>query len=169
MEHLSAQPFEALEQWRRAAFVTGSIAAVELLALLVIGGHFVIPKIASELRTAATHKALAPPAPIRPKQPPPGKPKLARSDTSVIVLNGNGRAGAAGEAADRIERLHYMISSVGNAPRSDYARTIVMYRPGYRAEGARLARDLHVKTVAPLDGIRKRDLMGAHLALILGP
>ena len=47
-------------------------------------------------------------------------------------------------------------------------RTIVMYRAGYEAEAARLARDLRVRVVRPLDGLRPAQLMGSHLVLILG-
>ena len=43
-----------------------------------------------------------------------------------------------------------------------------MYRPGRRAEAERLAKDVRAKVVAPLDGLRLRDLMGAHVALVLG-
>jgi hypothetical protein len=42
-----------------------------------------------------------------------------------------------------------------------------MYRPGYRGEALRLARDLRIKIVGPLDGLRIRDLMGAHVALVI--
>jgi hypothetical protein len=47
-------------------------------------------------------------------------------------------------------------------------RSIVMFRPGLRSEALRLARDLHVRVVSPLDGIRTRDLRGAKLAYVLG-
>jgi hypothetical protein len=57
---------------------------------------------------------------------------------------------------------------VGNATRSDYRRSVVMYRPGYAPEAARFARDLRVKIVSPLDGLRQRDLMGAHVAVVIG-
>ena len=43
-----------------------------------------------------------------------------------------------------------------------------MYRKGYQAEGARLAKDLHVKIVGPLDGLRPADMLGAHVALVVG-
>jgi hypothetical protein len=43
-----------------------------------------------------------------------------------------------------------------------------MYRTGYRGEALRLARDLKLKVVGPLDGVRPKELMGAHLALVLG-
>ena len=36
------------------------------------------------------------------------------------------------------------------------------------AEAARLAHDLHVKVVGPLDGVRPSALRGAQLAIVLG-
>ena len=43
-----------------------------------------------------------------------------------------------------------------------------MFRPGFEREARRLSADTGIKRVAPLDGISKRDLQGAHLALIIG-
>jgi hypothetical protein len=43
-----------------------------------------------------------------------------------------------------------------------------MYRRGYRAEGLRLGRDLGIRAVGPLDGLHPSDLMGAHLAVVIG-
>jgi hypothetical protein len=43
-----------------------------------------------------------------------------------------------------------------------------MYRGGFRGEALRLARDLHVKVVGPLDGMRPAALMGGQLAIIVG-
>ena len=86
----------------------------------------------------------------------------------MIVLNGNGRSGAASDGAAKVRSHGYTIGTVGNAPRSDFTRTLVMFRPGYRPEAVRLARDLKLKIVGPLDGLRPRDMMGAHVALIVG-
>ena len=97
-----------------------------------------------------------------------GKPKLSRAETSVIVLNGNGRAGAAAASAAAVRRFGYTIGTVGNAPRTDFTRTIVMFRKGYRPEAVRLAKDLNVKIVGPLDGLRPKDMLGAHVALVVG-
>jgi hypothetical protein len=94
-------------------------------------------------------------------------PRLKRVDTSVMVLNGNGVPGAAHEAAARVRERGYSIGDVGNAKRTAYMRSVVMYRPGYRGEALRLARDLRIKIVGPLDGLRIRDLMGAHVALVI--
>ena len=43
-----------------------------------------------------------------------------------------------------------------------------MFRRGYRAEAVRLAADLKLKIVGPLDGLRTADMFGAHVALIVG-
>jgi hypothetical protein len=43
-----------------------------------------------------------------------------------------------------------------------------MHRPGFAREARRLARDFRITTVTPLDGLRPRDLQGAHLTLIVG-
>jgi hypothetical protein len=93
--------------------------------------------------------------------------RLSRAQTSVLVLNGNGRSGAATAGAARLAGLGYVVGGVGDAPRR-LPRTTIMYRPGFRGEAERLARDLHVRVVGPLDGMREEQLLGAHLALILG-
>ena len=81
------------------------------------------------------------------------KPQLARGETSVIVLNGNGVSGAAHATASQVEARGYSIGDVGNANRTDYTRSVVMYRPGHRGEALRLARDLRIRIVGPLDGM----------------
>jgi hypothetical protein len=67
-----------------------------------------------------------------------------------------------------VHRSGYKIWTVGNAPRSDIARSLVMFRPGFAGEAHRLAKDLHVKLVGPLDGMRIRDLGRAQVVFILG-
>jgi hypothetical protein len=157
--------------WRRATFVVSGLAAIELAILLAIAMPVVGKAVAGNVRTAAEEHVLAP-APKPAAQPKAAAaasaPALPREDTSVVVLNGNGLTGAASQAADRVHELGYLVAGTGNAKRSDYARTIVMYRPGRKAEAQRLAKDLRAKVVGPLDGLRLRDLMGAHVAVILG-
>ena len=93
---------------------------------------------------------------------------LDGSATSVLVLNGNGQTGAAASSAEQLRGLGYLIGGVGNAPRTDYGRSVIMFRPGYEGEARRLGHDLKIKIVGPLDGLRLRDLMGAHVALVVG-
>ena len=166
MEHSIQQPLDLAHPWRTRAIIAAAIAAVELVVLLVAGIVLVAPALGRHVRHAATEKALAP-APA-PKPAKASQPTLTRGETSVLVLNGNGRAGAAAAAAERIRGLGYMIGGVGNAPQTTYGRTVVMYRPGFRPEAVRLAHDARIAIVTPLDGLRRSQLQGAHLALVLG-
>lgn len=148
--------------WRRTAIITGAIAGVELVVLLVI----VLAFIAKPFTDDAAQKAKA----AEPARAEAAAPAAARTETPVIVLNGNGVAGAAGGAASRVRKLDYPVVRVGDASRRDFSRTIVMYRAGSRAAGVRLARDLGLpaRRAVPLDGMRPKDLLGAELALVLG-
>ena len=154
--------------WRTATLVAAGVAALELVLLIVLGIALLAEPVSQQVRKAAEQKAFAPVA-AKPRKPvSEAQPKLTRGETSVIVLNGNGRAGAAAAGAERVRALGYTIGTVGNAPRRDVTRTIVMYRKGYRPEALRLAKDLKVKIVGPLDGLTPKDMLGAHVALLLG-
>jgi hypothetical protein len=161
MEHAH----DLIRPWRRATIAVSAVAAVELIALAALGVALLGNPLARHLRESAAARA----APrTRADLPPPAtKARLERNETSVMVLNGNGHAGAAAAAAARIKAHGYLVGDVGNAAGSS-PRTVIMYRPGYAAEGKRLGHDLHVRVVRPLDGISPTQLLGAHLVLILG-
>ena len=166
MEHSLPQ---VRSPWRTATLVASAVAAVELVVLVALGIALLAKPVSEHVRQAAEQQVLAPVAKKKPPAKPAiGAPKLTRGETSVTVLNGNGRSGAAAEAADSVRRFGYTIGTVGNAPSADVTRTVVMYRDGYRPEAARLAKDLGVKIVGPLDGLKPADLLGAHVALVLG-
>ncbi len=168
MEHSIQPPLELIRPWRRATIVATAVAAVELVVLAGAGVALLGNPLAQHMRASAI--AAAAPR-VRPAATAPaatGQATLSRGDTSVLVLNGNGRAGAAAGAADRVRAHGYLVGNVGNAARNNFTRTLVMYRPGYAAEGVRLGRDLNVRIVTPLDGMRPGQLMGAHLVLIVG-
>ncbi len=172
----SASTSDALVRpWRTAAFVATAVATLELLILVgfvvALFGQPVLDWVQGSdtptARTAKNETRVAVKDVATPPAAPPA-PQLTRTETSVLVLNGNGVAGAAHSAGQLVRRKGYLIAGVENASRSDYRRTVVMYRPGYAPEAARFARDLHVKLVSPLDGLRLRDLMGAQVAIVLG-
>jgi hypothetical protein len=158
---------EALVPWRTAALVASAIAIVELLVLLVISGGALAHALSSDGGLAATRKAPTPAKHVK-RQLASAATTLSRAKTRVLVLNGNGRQGAAASAASRVQRRGYRINGVANASRTNFVRSIVMYRPGLAGEGRRLARDLGVRVVTPLDGMRVRELHGAHVVFILG-
>jgi hypothetical protein len=155
--------------WRTATLVASAVAAVELVIILVAGIALVGKPLTEKMRDTARSRTIGMPAAAPARTPKIGSstPRLDRVDTSVMVLNGNGVSGAAHDAASRVRAHGYSIGEVGNANRTDYMRSVVMYRPGYRGEALRLARDLRIKIVGPLDGLTVRDLMGAHLALVV--
>jgi hypothetical protein len=158
--------------WRTAAYVAVAIAALELVLLLFIGGGALLEAASARLQLEAKDRALASPRdsrkPSARKPEPAPAAKRPRSAIVVLVLNGNGRTGAAATAAARVTRRGYRIGRVGNASRTTFARSIVMYRPGFAGEGRRLAQDLGVKQVGPLDGMRAGELGRAHVVFILG-
>ena len=169
-----------MRPWRRATFVATSFAAVELVLLVVCGAVLAAGPLSRAVERRAqshvrgeTHKAVfQAPAPVRKElarqQAAPPKPSRTRAQTKVLVLNGNGRTGVAHAEAARLQSLGYAVAGAADARRHDYATSLVMYRPGYRPEAARLARDLHVAVVGPLDGVPRSALRGGQLAVILG-
>jgi len=154
-------------RWRTATLVACAVAAIELALLIGIGVTVLGKSVAHRVQKAAIAKVAGVPA--IPKETPPGAPKLTRGQTNVLVLNGSGVSGAAGTTADRMRARGYLITNVANARKQSSAtRTLVMYRRGYRAEAARLARDAHTRIVSPLDGLRPSALMGAQVVLVVG-
>jgi hypothetical protein len=172
VEHPLPAPDALVRPWRTAAYAAGAVAAVELLLLLVIGGGKLAGYVSDQVQLAARESVVATPARHAPtatrKKAPVAVAKRPRSKTVVMVLNGNGRTGAAASAASRVQRRGYRIGKVTNAPEL-VPTSIVMYRPGLAGEAKRLARDLGVRSVTPLDGMRAKALHGAHVVFVLGP
>jgi hypothetical protein len=98
----------------------------------------------------------------------PSHPLRPRAHVRVLVMNGNGVSGAASSAAQRLEVEGYRIGGATNAPRHDYARSMVLYVPGWVKEARRLAHDTGVRLVAPVDGMRPSRLRGSKIVLLLG-
>jgi hypothetical protein len=163
--------------WRTATLVTALIAIAEFVVLIVLGAMLLAKPLSHAVLRQAQAAATAPTKKTAkvvkgtlavPKHLAVVKPKLSRARTGILVLNGNGRTGAASAEAVSLHHLGYPVLATGNAPRNDYATTVVMYRPGMRTEGIRLAHDLHVTVVGPLDGLHPAAMHGAKIALILG-
>ena len=163
-------PEALIRPWRTATLVATLVAAIELILLLAAGVLLLAKPLSRAVQRHAQAAAFAPAkkhAALAQKVVV-GLPKLARNETGVFVLNGNGRSGAAAQEARKLSAFDYRVPGTGNAKRSDYATTVVMYRRGYQAEALRLARDLHVKIVGPLDGLKPAALHGGQLAILLG-
>ena len=154
VDHLS--DLSAQQPWRNAAFIAATVATVELAILLVVG----IIASASSSPARSRRRAIRSPSrrrrssarrrPLRSNDngQPQAKPLIPRRQTSVIVLNGNGISGAAATAAESVRSRQYLIGGTGNAPRTNFSRSVVMYRPGFEGEARRLARDLGAARVS---------------------
>ena len=176
MDHPLA-PTELVRPWRTATLVLTGIATIQFVLLIGAGIVLLGKQIAPHVHKAAAREAAARPVHV---SHPAAKPKatrtlaahaaptLARAKTKVLVLNGNGVQGAAALAAQLAQARGYPVLDVGNAPKTGYARTIVMYRPGFRSEALRFQHDLNLSVVAPLDGMTLAELKGAKLVEILG-
>jgi LytR cell envelope-related transcriptional attenuator len=131
------------------------------VVLLVAGG------LALAFREHATHPAAVaetgrigratPPTPLRP-----------RSGISVLVLNGDGVEGAAGATATRLLGAGYRQATPADASNLAYARSLVLFRPGWQREAERLGKDASIATVAPLDGAVAPAYAHVPLVVILG-
>ena len=176
MDHPLA-PTELVRPWRTATLVLTGIATIQFVLLIGAGIVLLGKQIAPHVHKAAAREAAARPVHV---SHPAAKPKatralaahaapvLARAKTKVLVLNGNGVQGAAALAAQLAQARGYPVLDVGNAPKTGYARTIVMYRPGFRSEALRFQHDLNLSVVAPVDGMTLAELKGAKLVEILG-
>lgn len=166
----------AVQPWQRATVLLALVAAFELVLLIVAGGALLVKPGAAHHRAATkkAHATVSTPAKATTHastKAEPAKPvaaELPRRKVKLVVLNGNGHDGAAASAAAQVKHRGYRIGLVANAPSHNYPRTIVMYRRGFEGEGRRLARDLGVQVVSPLDGMKPAQLHGAQAVLILG-
>ena len=156
--------------------IATAVAAVELVLLVAAGIVLIARPLSGHVQQAAKKehaapakaKAVATTVPTVPKKESIGKPRLGRAETPVLVLNGNGETGAAGLEATLVRSRGYPVTEITDASRTNFARSIVMYPPGLRAEGARLAKDLGISLFSPLDGLRPAALGSAKLAVIVG-
>ena len=172
--------------WRALALLAAAVAAVELLLLVIVGSALLVnpnergadgtstktttsAPAKTSGRTTKKAKVVTAAAKTKPQRVGPAPAaELPRRRVAVMVLNGNGITGAAAATARRVSRHGYRIGTVANAPSSDYTRSVVMYRRGFEGEGVRLARDMGIPLVGPLDGLRASDLHGAHAVLVIG-
>jgi hypothetical protein len=169
---------ELVRPWRRATLVASGVAAVELVALVILGVVVLGRTLAPHVHAAATQAAREPkthaaaPAKHKDAQKPaqPAHRVLPRGKTGVLVLNGNGVNGAAAAAATVVRARGYRVTGTKNAPRTGYPTWRLMTAPGYAPEAFRFARDLDLSKsrVGPLDGMTPKQLHGAKLVLILG-
>jgi hypothetical protein len=151
VEHV--QPLDRPFPWRLATLVASA------LALAVLGGLVLTHGPGRTRPEPGSGRVLKGPAlpPLRP-----------RSRISVLVLNGNGVGGAAGDEATTLLARGYRHAIPTDAPSLDYTRSLVLFRRGWQREAERLGRDARIRAVAPLDGRVAPAYARVPLVLILG-
>ena len=147
------QPLSRPFPWRLATLVASAVA-LAILAGLVLTRQPARTRPVSDTGRVPTRQAVTP---LRP-----------RSRISVLVLNGNGASGAAGTEATTILARGYRHAIPSDATQLDYARSLVLFRPGWQREAERLARDVKIPTVATLDGRVAPEYAHVPLIVILG-
>ena len=152
MEHV--QPLNRPFPWRLATLVASALVLATLAGLVLT--H----------RPAQTRPE--PGSGRVPRRQPALPPMRPRSVVSVLVLNGNGVSGVAGTEATTILSRGYRHAIPSDAPQLDYARSLVLFRPGWQREAERLGRDSRIPTVAPLDGRVAPAYAHVPLIVILG-
>jgi len=164
-----AEPLSQPFPWRAATLVAGTLAALEFVVLIVVGAFLLARPVHHQAARAAAAPVVHARAVthVRRLHVTPNA-LLPRTHVSVLVLNGNGVAGAAAREAATLQGLGYRIGGKRNAQRHDYARSIVMYVPSYAREAKRLARDTGIGLVAPVDGLTPHMLKGVKLVVLLG-
>jgi hypothetical protein len=152
VEH--AHPLDRPFPWRLAALVASAVALAILAGLVLTHHRPAQTRPVSDTGRVPAGQAVT--------------PLRVRSRISVLVLNGNGASGAAGTEATTILARGYRHAIPSDAPQLDYARSLVLFRPGWQREAERLARDVKIPTVATLDGGVAPEYAHVPLIVILG-
>ena len=94
------------------------------------------------------------------------------ADITMRVLNGTMTDGLAGTVRDRLRALGFIVKSTSNAPRRDYAKTVIVYNPGLDAKAALVAEQFPGAEIREADGVQTTDIvviLGADEASRAGP
>jgi hypothetical protein len=99
---------------------------------------------------------------------PSAKPgAVVPADVTVAVLNGTSVPGLAGKVGDDVTVNGFKLGTVTNS-RSRFDQTVVMYESDQRRAARRVAHDLGVKPVQPIDRQTEQEAGGADVVVIAG-
>jgi hypothetical protein len=96
----------------------------------------------------------------RPGAIPPG-------DVEVAVFNGTSAPGLAAKVGDDVRVNGFTLGTVTNS-RDQFDQTVVMYEPGQQRAAKKVAHDLGVKPVQPIDRQTEQAAGGADVVVIAG-
>ena len=96
-----------------------------------------------------------------------GKSVLDPSSIQVAVLNGTDVEGLAGRFGDQIDERGYSLGAITNSP-TTFEQSVVMFRPGFKPEAQRVARELNIREVRPMGNAIAEAGASAKIAVIVG-
>jgi hypothetical protein len=97
--------------------------------------------------------------------PRPGA--ITPGDVEVAVLNGTSAPGLAAKVGDDVRVNGFMLGTVTNS-RDQFDQTVVMYEPGQQRAAKKVAHDLGVKPVQPIDRQTEQTAGSADVVVIAG-
>jgi len=89
------------------------------------------------------------------------------SEVEVAVLNGSSVSGLAGKVGADVHANGFEVGTTDSAERH-YDQTVVMYQRGEQAAANKVAHDLGIKPVQPIDGATRDVVNGADVTVIAG-
>jgi len=92
---------------------------------------------------------------------------IVAGDVEVAVLNGTSVPGLAGKVGDDVRVNGFKLGTISNS-RSRFDQTVVMYEPHQRRAAKRVAHDLGIKPVQPIDRQTEQVSQGADVVVIAG-
>lgn len=118
------------------------IVGIIILVILVIVAIFASGKGSRLTQKIANKPTLTSPSESPTETPTPTSEALKRSDLSIEIQNGSGKAGTASKASDFLKGLGYKIATTGNADNFNYDKTVVEVKPDKKAYLDQLKQDL---------------------------
>jgi hypothetical protein len=98
----------------------------------------------------------------------PQKPgAVVPADVTVAVLNGTSVPGLGAKVATDVEVNDFTLGNVSNS-RKEYDQTVVMYEDDQRRAAQKVAHDLGLKLVQPIDRQTQQEADGADVVVIAG-
>lgn len=93
--------------------------------------------------------------------------KVTPAEIEVTVLNGTSVAGLAATFGDKVEGKGFNLGAVTNSS-SSFEESVVMFRPGHKMEAQKVAKQLSISKLQPMNGEIESVSAGADVAVIVG-
>ena len=93
--------------------------------------------------------------------------KVKPGEIDVTVLNGTSVAGLAATFGDEVESKGFNLGAVTNSS-SSFEESVVMFKPGHKMEARKVAKQLGIAKLQPMNGEIQSVSAGADVAVIVG-